>query len=73
MLVDKEYVDDEIRASIIKVLEVGNCHSYEEYCDFVKRDIRETLEQYPAIVKCLVELLNEIEEENIVSVQNPVS
>lgn len=73
MLADKEYVDDEIRASIIKALEVGNCHSYEEYCDFVKRDIRETLEQYPAIVKCLVELLNEIEEENIIVIESGCS
>lgn len=73
MLTNRENVDDEIRASIIRALEVGNCHSYEEYCNFILHDIRDTLEQYPAIEECLVGLLNEIKEENIIVIESGCS
>lgn len=73
MLTDKEHVDDEIRASIIKALEDGNCHNYEEYCDSVLPDIRKTLKRYPAIEECLIELLNGIKEENIIVIESGCS
>ena len=73
MLTGKEYVDDEIRASIIKALEAGKCHSYEEYCDSVLPDIRNTLKQYPAIEECLLVLFNEIKEKKIIVIESGCS
>ena len=72
-LTDKEYVDDEIRASIIKALEFGACGNYEKYCDIVLKDIRATLNQYPEIEECFVKLLNGIKEKNIVVIESGCS
>lgn len=72
-LTDKDYVDDEIRVAIIKALEVGNCHNYEEYCNFVLPEIKGTLKRYPTIEGCLVELLNGIKEKNIIVIESGCS
>ncbi len=73
MLTGKENVDDEIRASIIKAIEIGNCHNYEDYCNFVLPDIRSTLERYPEAEKCLSELLSGIKEEKIIVIESGCS
>lgn len=73
MLTDNKNVDDEIRASIIKAVEIGKCDNYVDYCNFVLPQIRSTIKQYPAMEKCLVELLNGIKEKNIVVIESGCS
>ncbi|MBQ7955568.1 MAG: hypothetical protein IJ282_07430 [Lachnospiraceae bacterium] len=73
MLAGKELVDDEIRASIIKALESGKCHDYDEFCEFVLPDIRECLERYPKMKECLMGLLGKITEKRIVVVESGCS
>lgn len=69
----KECIDDEIRASIIKALEVGKCKDYNSFCNFVLQDIRNTLRNYPKIEKCFVDLLSEIKEKHIIVVESGCS
>ncbi len=73
MLTGKNFVDDEIRVSIIKALEDGKCSNYEDFCKIVLSDIRTTLNQYLAIKNCLTNLLNTIEEKNIVVIESGCS
>lgn len=73
MLTGKEFVDDEIRASIIKALELGKCNNYEEFCKIVLPGIRTTLQQYPEIVNCLTDLLSTIKEKHIVVIESGCS
>lgn len=72
-LTGMENVDDEIRASIIKALEIGKCHNYEDFCGAVLPDIRATLKQYPEIGDCLTSLLGEIKEKRIIVVESGCS
>lgn len=72
-LTGMENVDDEIRASIIKALEIGKCHNYEDFCGAVLSDIRATLKQYPEIGDCLTALLGEIKEKRIIVVESGCS
>lgn len=72
-LTGMENVDDEIRASIIKALEIGKCHNYEDFCGAVLPDIRATLKQYPEIGDCLTALLGEIKEKRIIVVESGCS
>lgn len=69
----KECIDDEIRASIINALEIGDCEDYNGFCRFVLKDIRNTLINYPKIEKCFVDLLSEIKENHIVVVESGCS
>lgn len=73
MLAGKEYVDDEIRASIIKALESGKCCNYEDFCGVIFPDIRASLKKYPEIENCLTALLQEIEEKHIIVVESGCS
>ncbi len=73
MLAGKEYVDDEIRASIIKVLEDGQCHNFDEFSDIVVHDIKATIKQYPELEKCLTGLLETIKEKRIIVVESGCS
>lgn len=73
MLTDKEYVDDEIRASIIEALEFGKCDNYEDFCSIVLPDIRATLKQYPKMEICLTELLEKIKEKRIIVIESGCS
>ena len=70
MLTGTEYVDDKIRASIIKALELGRCGSFEDFCGVVLPDIRATLKQYPEIENCLTALLEKIHEKRIIVVES---
>lgn len=72
-LTGKEYVDDEIRASVIKALEFGRCHSFDEFCSIALPDIRESLNRYPEIVSCLTDLLGKIKEKHIVVIESGCS
>lgn len=73
LLTGRENVDDEIRASIIKALEYGQCQNFTEFCNIVLPDIRKTLSQYPEIVNCLEELLKEIKKKHIIVVESGCS
>lgn len=73
LLTGKKWVDDEIRASIIKALEFGQCKNFDEFCDIVLPDIRKTLCKYPEIENCLTELLREISEEHVIVVESGCS
>jgi len=73
MLTGKKYADDEIRASIIKALEFGKCHTYKDFCRIVLPDIRKTLKQYPEIENCFVNLLNRIKEKHIIVIESGCS
>lgn len=72
-ITDKENVDDGIRDSIIKALEFGDCHNYEDFCRIVLPDIRNTLKQYPEIGNCCVDLLSGIKEEHIIVIESGCS
>lgn len=72
-LTGKESVDDEIRASIIKALEFGECCNYEDFCREVLPDIRATLKKYSEIENCLAALLGEIKEKRIIVVESGCS
>ncbi|MDE7295769.1 MAG: hypothetical protein K2N84_00740, partial [Clostridia bacterium] len=63
-------VDDEIRASIFKALEFGQCGNYKDFCDMVLPDMRSALKQYPEMEKCLIALLGGIKEKRIVVVES---
>lgn len=73
MLSGKEYVDDEIRASIFKALEFGDCFNYEDFCSIVLSDIRVALKQYPEMENCLTELLDGIKETRIIVIESGCS
>lgn len=73
MLTGKENADDEIRASVIKALEYGQCNSFDNFRGIVLPEIRLTLNQYPGIADCLTELLKEIKEKRIVVVESGCS
>ena len=72
-LTGKENVDDEIRSSIIKALEFGQCGNYKDFCDMVLPDIRSALKQYPEVEKCLITLLGGIKEKHIIVVESGCS
>lgn len=69
-LTGKENVDDEIRAFVIKALELWNCHNFKEFCGVVLPDIRTVLKKYPEIEKCLTALLEKINEKRIIVVES---
>lgn len=69
-LTGKENVDDEIRASVIKALELWNCHNFKEFCGVVLPDIRAVLKKYPEIENCLTALLEKINEKRIIVVES---
>lgn len=73
MLTGKEFVDDEIRASIIRALEVGRCDNYDDFCKMVLPDMRTTISKYPEIGNCLTDLLNTIEEKKIIVIESGCS
>lgn len=73
MLTGKECVDDEIRTSIFKALEFGQCGSYDDFCKIVMSSMRTILEQYPKIKNCFSNLLNTIREKYIVVVESGCS
>lgn len=66
-------VDDEIRASIFKALEFGQCGNYKDFCDKVLPDIRSALKKYPEIEKCLTALLGGVKEKHIIVVESGCS
>ena len=72
-LTGKVYVDDEIRASIIKALEKDKCSNYCEFCEAVLPDIRNTLKRYPEVELCLKSMLGEITERKIIVVESGCS
>ncbi len=73
MLTDKEFVDDEIRASIIKALEIDRCDNYDDFSKVVLSDMRTTIRQYPQIENHLTELLNTIKEKHIIVIESGCS
>lgn len=73
LLTGKEFVDDVIRASIIKALEFGKYNNYEDFCKIVLPDIRSALKQYPEIENCFTDLLNTIEEKHIIVIESGCS
>lgn len=73
MLTGKEFVDDEIRASIIKALEIDRCDNYDDFCKVVLPDMRTTIRQYPEIENHLTDLLNAIKEKYIVVIESGCS
>lgn len=72
-LTGKTYVDDEIRASIIKALEEEKCGSFEDFCEAVLPDIRNTLKKYPEVEQCLKSMLGKITEKKIIVVESGCS
>lgn len=72
-LTGNENVDDEIRASIFRALEVEKCSNYKDFCRAVLPDVRATLKRYPVIEKCLTALLGEIEQRRIIVVESGCS
>ncbi len=72
-LTDTDNVDDEIRSSIIKALEFGQCDDYKDFRGMVLPDIRSTLKKYPEIEKCLITLLGGIKEKHIIVVESGCS
>ncbi|MBE5866140.1 MAG: hypothetical protein E7292_08005 [Lachnospiraceae bacterium] len=73
MLTGKEFVDDEIRASIIKALEIGRYDNYDDFCKMVLPDMRTTIRRYPEIENCLTDLLKSIKEKHIVVIESGCS
>lgn len=69
MLTGKEFVDDEIRASIIKALEIDRCDNYDDFCKIVLPDMRTTIRKYPETENRLTDLLNTIKEKHIVVIE----
>ena len=72
-LTGKLYVDDEIRASVIKALEEEKCGSFEDFCEVVLPDIRNTLKIYPGVQQCLNSMLGKITEKKIIVVESGCS
>ncbi len=72
-LTGKKFVDDEVRTSIIRALEIGRCDNYDDFCEMVLPDMRTTIMQYPEIEHYLTELLNTIKEKNIVVIESGCS
>lgn len=72
-LTGTDNVDDEIRSSIIKALEFGQCGNYKDFCDMVLPDMRSALKKHPEIEKCLITLLGGIKEKNIIVVESGCS
>lgn len=72
-LTGKAYVDDEIRASVIKALEEEKCSDFEDFCEAVLPDIRNTLKNYPEVEQCLKSMLGEITEQKIIVVESGCS
>ena len=70
MLAGKEFVDDEIRASIIKALEVGGCDNFDDFCKMVLPDMRNSIGKYPEIENCLTDLLNAVNEKHIIVIES---
>ncbi len=66
----KTGVDDEIRASVIKALEEEKCSNFEDFCEVVLPDIRNTLKNYPEVELCLKSMLGEITEQKIFVVES---
>lgn len=73
MLTGKEFVDDEIRASIIKALEIDKCDNYDDFCKAVLPDMRNTIRQYPQIEDHLTDLLKTINKKHIVVIESGCS
>ena len=72
-LTGKQYADDEIRASVIKALEGERCSNFEDFCEAVLPDIRNTLKNYPEAEQCLKSMLGEITEQKIIVVESGCS
>ena len=73
MLTGKAFVDDEIRASIIKAIEIDRCDNYDDFCKAVLPDMRTTIRQYPEIESQLTDLLTTIKEKHIVVIESGCS
>lgn len=73
LLTGKQGVDDEVRSSIIKALECGSCQNFDEFCDVVLPDIRQTIKQYPEMGNCMTGLLKEIKQKRIIVVESGCS
>ena len=72
-LTGKPYVDDEIRAAIIKALEDEKCSNFKDFCEAVLPGIRNTLKNYPEVERCLKTMLEKIAEQNIIVVESGCS
>ena len=72
-LTAKDNIDDEIRSSIIKALEFGQCDNYKDFCDMVLPDIRSALKKYPEIEECLIALLGGVKEKHIIVIESGCS
>lgn len=68
-LTDSTKVDDELRASIYKALELGKSNSFEQFCKAVLPDMRATLKQYPKAEKCLTKLLDTVRSKQIIVIE----
>ena len=73
LLTGKTYVDDEIRASVIKALEEEKGSDFEGFCEVVLPNIRNTLKKYPEVELCLKSMLGEITEQKIIVVESGCS
>lgn len=73
MLTGKEFVDDELRACIIKALEIDKCDNFNDFCKVVLPDMRTVVSRYPDIEEHLIDLLNTIKEKNIVVIESGCS
>jgi len=69
----KQFVDDEIRASIFCALEMGKANNFEEFCDAVLPKIRATVGKYVQLEHCLMDLLSSIKQSKIVVVESGCS
>ncbi len=70
LLSGKEAVDDEIRACIFKALEYGQCKNFDDFCNMVLPDIRETIRKYPEMEMCLTQLLSGIPGKQIMVIES---
>lgn len=70
LLAGKEAVDDEIRACIFKALEYGRCESFDDFCNMVLPEIRDTIHKYPEMEMCLTQLLSGIPEKQIIVIES---
>ncbi len=72
-IVGKQWVDDEIRAAVIRALESGKGRNFQEFCETVLPDIRETVSHYASLEKVLQKLLETVKEKRIVVVESGCS
>ena len=72
-LTGKKYVDDEIRAALIRALEEQKCADFETFCESVLPEIRHVLKQYPTLETGLRDMLAEIKESRILVVESGCS